>query len=165
MKRIKLTDADLSKIVAESVNKILKEDGLGGTSTFSVNSPAGSLSEPTGQQKNHIDLPSFDNLQRRKIYSPKKGKKKDKKVGNIDMTSALARYNGVGGSISVNESSIGWDSKVSDLYERLKEMFNGNTERLMDEIVGKIDEKTLFSILSTKWRMTADDFGYERDEY
>lgn len=56
-KVIRLTESDLHRIVRESVNIILED--LGGTSSFSVNSPAGSQSDPTGQQKNHIDLSAF----------------------------------------------------------------------------------------------------------
>lgn len=91
-KVIRLTESDLHRIVRESVNIILED--LGGTSSFSVNSPAGSQSDPTGQQKNHIDLPAFgadaetadrhpgfsvdgkSDVQRRQIYNPKSGKNK-----------------------------------------------------------------------------------------
>ena len=94
-KVIRLTESDLHRIVRESVNIILED--LGGTSSFSVNSPAGSQSDPTGQQKNHIDLPAFgpdkDTQDRhpgfsvdgkakgktsvisRPVYNPKSGKK------------------------------------------------------------------------------------------
>lgn len=82
------------------------EEDLGGTSSFSVNSSAGSLSDPTGQQKNNIDLP-FGNVQRRKIYQPKdKAAKGDvtKQSSNVDMSPALKRKNGKGGSISIPKS-------------------------------------------------------------
>lgn len=96
MKKIRLTENDLHKIIENAVNKIIKEEGLGGTSTFSVNSPAGSLGDPTGQQKNHIDVPVGD-VQRKKIYSPKNNEN-----NTVDMNPALERKNGKGGSISVN---------------------------------------------------------------
>lgn len=91
-KIIRLTENDLHDIISKSVRTILED--LGGTSSFSVNSPAGSQSDPTGQQKNHIDLPAFgpdkdtqdrhpgfsvdgkSDVQRRQIYNPKSGKKK-----------------------------------------------------------------------------------------
>ena len=92
--RIRITEEDLKNIIKESV-KIILED-LGGTSSFSVNSPAGNLSDPTGQQKNHIDVPfgpdketqdrhpgfSVDGKAKgktsmisRPVYNPKSGKK------------------------------------------------------------------------------------------
>lgn len=56
-KIIRITENDLHNIITKSVRTILED--LGGTSSFSVNSPAGSQSDPTGQQKNHIDSPVF----------------------------------------------------------------------------------------------------------
>ena len=95
-KIIRLTENELHDIISNSVRTILED--LGGTSSFSVNSPAGSQSDPTGQQKNHIDLPAFgpdkDTEDRhpgfsvdgeakgktsvisRPVYNPKSGKKK-----------------------------------------------------------------------------------------
>jgi len=100
-KVIKITENDLHNIIKESVNRILED--LGGTSSFSVNSPAGSLSDPSGQQKNHIDVP-FGNVQRRKIYQPKdKSAEGDvtKQSSNVDMGPAMKRKDGKGGSISI----------------------------------------------------------------
>ena len=96
---VRLTESDLHRIIKESVKTILED--LGGTSSFSVNSPAGSQSDPTGQQKNHIDVPAFGpdkdtsdrhggfsvdgrakwnknpgDVQRREMYNPKSGKKR-----------------------------------------------------------------------------------------
>ena len=93
--KIKITENELKEIIKESVRIILED--LGGTSSFSVNSPAGSVSDPTGQQKNHIDVPfsadedtedrhpgfSVDGKAEGKtsviskpMYNPKSGKKK-----------------------------------------------------------------------------------------
>lgn len=63
-KIIRLTESDLHRIIKESVIKILNEEGpaIGGTSSFSVNSPAGGglgSSDPTGQAHNHIDVNSL----------------------------------------------------------------------------------------------------------
>jgi len=100
MKQIKITEEDIRQIVKESVMTILED--LGGTSSFSVNSAAGSLSDPTGQQKNHIDMP-FGTVQRKKGYSPKGDAKGDvtKQTTNVDMSPALKRKDGKGGSISI----------------------------------------------------------------
>lgn len=100
-KIVRLTEGDIHRIVEDAVNSILED--LGGTSSFSVNSAAGSPSDPTGQQKNHIDVP-FGNVQRRSIYRPKKNNNSGnvtKQESNVDMTPALKRKNGKGGSISV----------------------------------------------------------------
>lgn len=48
------------------VNRILKED-LGGTSSFSLNSPAGGASDPTGQVKNTLDAPALGGKNKKKV--------------------------------------------------------------------------------------------------
>ena len=103
--KIKITENELKEIIKESVRIILED--IGGTSSFSVNSPAGSVSDPTGQQKNYIDVP-FGKTQRRKIYSPKGDAKGDvtKQESNVDMSPALKRKNGKGGSISIPKSRV-----------------------------------------------------------
>ena len=65
-KIIRLTESDLHNIVKESVNRILKEEGLGGTSSFSLNSPAGGVSDPTGQVKNIQDAPALGDKKTKK---------------------------------------------------------------------------------------------------
>lgn len=100
-KIIRLTESDLHNILSESVKAILED--LGGTSSFSVNSQAGSQSDPTGQQKNNIDVP-FGKVQRRKIYQPKDknaGGDVTKQSSNVDMSPAMKRKDGKGGSISI----------------------------------------------------------------
>lgn len=54
-KKIRITENELNEIIKNAVSIIIEE--LGGTSSFSINSPAGSVSDPTGQQKNNIDVP------------------------------------------------------------------------------------------------------------
>lgn len=66
-KIIRLTESDLHNIVKETVNRILKEEGLGGTSSFSLNSPAGGASDPTGQVKNTPDAPAFGGKSKKKV--------------------------------------------------------------------------------------------------
>lgn len=95
MKRlIRLTESDLHNIVKNSVTQIIREmAGDGANSTFGVNSAAGSLSDPTGQQKNHIDVP-FGKVQRRKVYSPKSSAGGDvtkQKENTVDMTPGTKR--------------------------------------------------------------------------
>ena len=67
-KIIRLTEEELHKIINEVVTKIIKED-LGGTSSFSVNSTGNALgsSDPTGQAKNHIDVPAFGGKSKKKV--------------------------------------------------------------------------------------------------
>lgn len=64
---IRLTESDLHNIVKETINRILKEDGIGGTSSFSVNSPAGGSSDPTGQVKNTPDAPALGGKNKKKV--------------------------------------------------------------------------------------------------
>ena len=111
---IRLTESDLHNIVREAVNRILAEDGtaLGGTSSFSVNSPAGSGlggSDPTGQAHNHIDAPAFGGKNKKKVggnafsepimrQAHNLGDVTDAPANQVDMKPALER----GGSISMN---------------------------------------------------------------
>ena len=66
-KIIRITESDLHNIVKESVNRILKKEGLGGTSSFSLNSPAGGVSDPTGQVKNIQDAPALRDKNKKKV--------------------------------------------------------------------------------------------------
>ena len=106
-KVIRLTESDLHRIIKESVKRILKEDLGGASTTFGLNSHAGSLEDPTGQQKNHIDKNAFP-VQRRKMYSPKGDAKGDvtKQESNVDMTPALKTKDGKGGSTSIPKHRV-----------------------------------------------------------
>ena len=59
-----------------------------------------------------FDVP-FGSVQRKKIYSPKGGK--SSKMTKVDMTPALKRKNGKGGSISINHVD---ESKVNNIINR-----------------------------------------------
>ena len=99
MKRqiIRLTESDLHKIIRESVERVLKEDGLaGGGATncaatmqtgsgkapLGTNPEAGQYTVPFGADAETADRhPGFSvdgksDVQRRQIYNPKSGKKK-----------------------------------------------------------------------------------------
>lgn len=101
---IRITENELHRMISECVRSVVNEmAGDGASSTFGVNSPAGSLSDPTGQQKNHIDAP-VGKVQRRKGYSPKGNAKGDvtKQSSNVDMSPALDRKGGENKSIIMN---------------------------------------------------------------
>ena len=108
-KIIRLTESDLHNIVKETVNRILKEEGLGGTSSFSVNSPAGGSSDPTGQVKNTPDAPTLGGKNKKKVggnafsepimrQKHNLGDVTSAPANQVDMRPALKR----GGSISMN---------------------------------------------------------------
>lgn len=61
------TESYIRNVVDEAVNRILKEEGLGGTSSFSLNSPAGGASDPTGQVKNTPDAPALGGKNKKKV--------------------------------------------------------------------------------------------------
>lgn len=105
-KIIRLTESDLHAIINEVVMKVINED-LGGTSSFSVNSTGNALgsSDPTGQAKNHIDVPAFGGKSKKKVggnaFSEPIMRQKHNlgdvtkaKVNQVDMKSALDRTPG-----------------------------------------------------------------------
>lgn len=88
---IRITEEDLRNLVKESLCKILTEDGesaaIGG----------GSFNGATNAQISSdamYDTP-FGGVQRRKIYSKKKG--------DVDMSPTLKRHDGKYGSISIQK--------------------------------------------------------------
>lgn len=90
-KVIRLTESELHKIIRETVKRIIREDGvMGGGATAGATSAS-------ADRVGAYDVP-FGAVQRRKGYSPK-GKKN---INNVDMTPALERHSGEGGSISMN---------------------------------------------------------------
>ena len=105
-KIIRLTEGELHKIINEVVTKIIKED-FGGTSSFSVNSTGNALgsSDPTGQAKNHIDVPAFGGKNKKKVggdafsepimrQKHNLGDVTDAKANQVDMKPALDRTPG-----------------------------------------------------------------------
>ena len=110
---IRLTESDLHNIVMEAVNKILAEDGtaLGGTSSFSVNSPAGSGlggSDPTGQAHNRIDVP---------ISAPLKQKHNLGKMDDFYKDSLKRNDDEKNHSISMNRIGENTEKKVDEAVD------------------------------------------------
>lgn len=85
-KIIRLTESDLHSIIRNTVYRILKEDGegMGGGAT------AGATSD-SADRMGAFDVP-FGGVQSRSIYKPKT---------NVNMSPALKRHDGKGGSISI----------------------------------------------------------------
>jgi len=97
-KIIRLTESDLHNIVKESVIRILKEDGAMGGDAATPGATSAS-SDRVGA----FDVP-FGAVQRRKGYSPKGNK--SSKMSEVDMTPAMERKNGKGGSISIPKHKV-----------------------------------------------------------
>ena len=138
---IRLTESDLHNIVREAVNRILAEEvgALGGTSSFSVNSTGNALgsSDPTGQQKNHIDRPALNGKENKKKaggnafsepimrQAHNLGDVTDAPTNQVDMGPALKR----GGSISVNHANesvireVNWRNAAASAAMGLSTMF------------------------------------------
>lgn len=99
-KIIRLTESDLHNIISRCVSTFLNEDGecgaMGGGATN-----CGSLMVGSSDGSGGITYPAFGGkVQKRQIYNAKgKGKSKTNKV---DISDALKRHNGKGGSISIN---------------------------------------------------------------
>ena len=98
-KVIRLTESDLHNIVREAVNRILKEDGgmVGGAAANASGFTNGANNAQTSSNA-QFDVP-FGSVQRRKGYSPKGDN--TSKMTEVDMTDALKRHDGKGGSISI----------------------------------------------------------------
>lgn len=98
-KVIRLTESDLHNIVREAVNRILKEDGgmVGGAAANASGFMNGANNAQTSSNA-QFDVP-FGSVQRRKGYSPKGDN--TSKMTEVDMTDALKRHDGKGGSISI----------------------------------------------------------------
>ena len=98
-KIIRLTESELHDIVKEAVNRILKEDGgmVGGAASNGSGFMNGANNAQTSSNA-QFDVP-FGSVQRRKGYSPKGDN--TSKMTEVDMTDALKRHDGKGGSISI----------------------------------------------------------------
>jgi hypothetical protein len=99
-KIIRLTESDLHNIISRCVSTFLSEDGegsaMGGGATNCGGLMVGSSDESGG-----VTYPAFGGkVQKRQIYNAK-GKGKSK-TNQVDMSDALKRHNGKGGSISIN---------------------------------------------------------------
>jgi hypothetical protein len=103
-KLIRLTEQDLHRIVVETVNKILNEDGgmVGGAAANASGFMNGANNAQTSSNA-QFDVP-FGSVQRRKVYSPKGDK--EGKMTEVDMTDAMKRHDGKGGSISIPKKRV-----------------------------------------------------------
>lgn len=105
-KKIRLTQEQFeqlieasTKIIVEELSRQITEDGIGGGGA--TNSAGVMQGGGTNPESGQYTVPAFGgNMQRRKIYSPKK--KHKGQVNNVDMGPALDRSGGKNKSISVN---------------------------------------------------------------
>jgi hypothetical protein len=98
-KIIRLTESDLHNIIKETVKRVLKEDGgmVGGAAANGSGFMNGANNSQTSSNA-QFDVP-FGGVQRRKGYSPKGDG--TSKMTEVDMTPAMKRHDGKGGSISI----------------------------------------------------------------
>jgi hypothetical protein len=98
-KIFRITEADVNNMVYEAVMNLLKEDGematMSGPSAGGATNACGAGEMGSGQ----YTVP-FGNIQRRKIGT-KTTDDITKQESNVDMTPALNRKDGKGGSISI----------------------------------------------------------------
>lgn len=93
---IRLTESDLRNMIACCVEKYIQEcDGsaFGGGASGCDNLMVG-----TPDESGDVIYP-FGDVQRKSIHKPKD---KNRKQSNVDMSDALKRHDGKGGSISIN---------------------------------------------------------------
>ena len=101
-RQIRLTEQDLHMLVEDAVKTLfnkLNEDGgmVGGAAANGSGFMNGANNAQTSSNA-QFDVP-FGSVQRRKGYSPKG--KNSSKMTEVDMTDALKRHDGKGGSISI----------------------------------------------------------------
>ena len=101
-KVIRLTESDLYRIVRESIREIIKEDGGATSCAGAMQTGCGSAPQGSNPEAGQYTVP-FGSVQRRKIYNVRDNAKGDvtKQKSNVDMSPALKRKNGKGGSISI----------------------------------------------------------------
>ena len=107
---IRLTESELHKIIDNAVVKCLQEEYVvsvkqinedGGMVGGAAANASGFMNGANNAQTSsnaQFDVP-FGGVQRRGIYSPKS--KKSNKMTEVDMSDALKRHDGKGGSISI----------------------------------------------------------------
>lgn len=105
MEVIRLTESELHNIVNEVVSKILKEEGgmVGGAAANASGFMNGANNSQTSSNA-QFEVP-FGGVQSRDIYSPK-GKEKKSNMTKVDMTPAMKRHDGKGGSISIPKERV-----------------------------------------------------------
>lgn len=103
-----ITESQLKRLVFEAYMK-LREDGA-----FGGDAATPGATSDSGDRQGQFTVP-FGGVQRRKI-----GNGKDHDMTEVDMSDALARHNGKGGSISIPKKRVGESYmrvKVGDLRE------------------------------------------------
>ena len=109
----RLSQKDLRDLVYETVQILVNEDGgIVGDAAANASGFMNGANNAQTSSNAQFDLP-FDSVQRKKIYSPKGSK--SSKMTKVDMTPALKRKNGKGGSISINHVD---ESKVNNIINR-----------------------------------------------
>lgn len=111
-----ITEAQLKQLVYETYQRLLNEDGIEAGSA-AANASGFANGANNSQSNATFDVP-FGGVQRKKGYSPKGDK--GSKMTEVDMSDALARHNGKGGSISIPKKRVGESYmrvKVGDLRE------------------------------------------------
>ena len=111
-----ISESDLKQLVYETYKRLLKEDGI---TAGSAAANAGGFANGANNSQSNVtfDVPS-GSVQRRKTYSPKGDN--ESKMTEVDMSDAMARHNGKGGSISIPKKRVGESYmrvKVGDLRE------------------------------------------------
>ena len=96
----------------------IKEDAAGGGATncaAAMQTGCGNAPTGTNPEAGQYTVP-FGKMQRRKIYSPKGDAKGDvtKQESNVDMSPAMARKNGKGGSISIPKRTNESKKKIDE---------------------------------------------------
>ena len=103
---VKEAHKDMESPINSFNESVIKEDGVGGGATNCAGAmQTGSGNAPLGSnpESGQYTVP-FGKVQRRKIYQPKDrkaGGDVTKQSSNVDMTPAMQRKNGKGGSISI----------------------------------------------------------------
>lgn len=98
-KVIRLTESELHRVITETVKRILNEEGgIVGGAAANASGTMNGASNAQISSNGQFDVP-FGGVQRRKGYSPKGGK--SSKMAEVDMSPAMKRHDGKGGSISI----------------------------------------------------------------
>ena len=94
-----ITESQLKQLVYETYMK-LREDGA-----FGGDAATPGATSDSGDRQGQFTVPAFGGVQRKEIYAPKD--KVSKGMTEVDMTPALERKNGKGGSISIPKKRVG----------------------------------------------------------
>lgn len=93
---IRLTEQDLHRMIMEAVEQVLSEDGFDGAANANISAAA------------TYDMPIGGGVVRRKGYNQDKV---SKGMTEVDPSDALARHDGVDGSIGIPKQRVGGKKK------------------------------------------------------